>query len=120
MQRECSRGNRLCTGLRTLSMGVVRALFVLFISWLLLLSGFSTSYLSYSEHTFFVRDHMLVNLAAAVVCLVLLALLHRKKDALSARVRASRLGRYWNFACLKRAILLILLAEGVFLSLIHI
>lgn len=114
MQGECRRGNRICTGLRTLSMWVVGALFVLFISWLLLLSGFSTSYLSYSEHTFFVRDSMLINVLAAAVCLALMALLHGKKDMLSAKVRASRLGSYWNFACLKRTILLILLAEGVF------
>ena len=114
MQRECSRGNRLCTGLRALSVRVVGALFVLFISWLLLLSGFSTSYLSYSEHTFFVRDSMLVNVLAAAAFLALLALLHWKKDGISACLRRSRLGPYLTFDGLKRTILLILLAEGVF------
>ena len=114
MQKEGSRGNRLCTGLRALSVRVVGALFVLFISWLLLLSGFSTSYLSYSEHTFFVRDSMLVNVLAAAVFLALLALLHWKKDGISACLRRSRLGPYLTFDGLKRTILLILLAEGVF------
>ena len=114
MQREGSRGNRLCMGLCALSMQIVGALFVLFISWLLLLSGFSTSYLSYSEHTFFVRDSMLINILAAAAFLALLALLHWKKDGISARLRRSRLGPYLTFSRLKRLILLGLLAEGVF------
>lgn len=113
MQKECRRGNRFCMGLRALSVRVVGVLFLLFISWLLLLSGFSTCYLSYGEHTFFVHDSMLVNVLAVVVLLALLALLHWKKDRLSARLRGSRLQPYLTFACIKRFLLLALLAEGI-------
>ncbi len=114
MQKEGSRLGRICDALRALSLRVIGVLFLVFISWLLLLSACSTSYLSYSEHTYFVRDSLRNNILAAVICLGVLALLSRNKEAIERRLPMERLRSVLTFERVKRAVLWILLAEGVF------
>jgi hypothetical protein len=96
-----------------LSLTVVGVLFGIINSWLLLLSGFSTSYIATgsSEKTFLVADHILPQLVAVLLLLAVLVLLRKKSAAIRARFPALASLR---FDQTKRLLLLLHFLLGAF------
>ena len=54
-------------------------IFGLFVIWLTFLSGFSTSYLNnHTEHTYYVKDNIILNIGVIIVVLFLVYFLYNR------------------------------------------
>ncbi|MDO5547838.1 MAG: hypothetical protein Q4F79_05045 [Eubacteriales bacterium] len=113
MQWNSTRFDRFRHGMDRLSLAVVGILFCIINVWLLLLSGFSTSYISTgsSEKTFFVQDSMLCNLISTVLVLLFCVFLRKQWAAIR---RTSPFLSSLTFVRAKRLLLGITLLLGVF------
>lgn len=116
MQHAVSRSDRVRRGFHTFALTLVGMLFALINVWLLLLSGFSTSYISSgnSEKTFFVRDHILLNVLAAGILLLVLFVLRRKESAVRKQLSRFSFFRSLTFVKAKRILLAVTFLFGMF------
>lgn len=96
-----------------LSIAVVGTLFAIINIWLLLLCGFSTSYISKREKTYITGDSMLLHIIAAVLFIAVLYIIRRKCDTLKAAVRRLPFCGSMDFAQAKRLLLYIIFAMGL-------
>lgn len=116
MQHAVSPPDRIRRGFYTFALTLVGVLFALINVWLFLLSGFSTSYLSSgnSEKTFFVQDHILLNLLAAGIFLLVLFALRRKESVIRKRLSQFSFFRSLTFVKAKRILLTVTFLFGIF------
>lgn len=112
MQSNSTPFDRFRRTIDFLSLAVVGVLFSIINVWLLLLSGFSTSYISTgsSEKTFFVRDNILLNLLVTALILLVLLVLRKK----SSVIRRIPFVASLTFVRTKRLLLTIIFLFGVF------
>lgn len=116
MQHSAAPSDRFLRGIHAFSAALVGVLFALINVWLLLLSGFSTSYISSgsSEKTFFVRDHILLNLIAAALLILVFLLLRRKNTAIRNSLSRFSFFRTMTFSRAKRILLAAAFLFGMF------
>ncbi len=110
---DSNKTGKFSEGFDILAVSVVGGLFALIDLWLLLLSGFSMSYVTVREKTYFVSDSMLMHLASLGILLLLLLFIRRNCERLKAGVKKLPFCHDMGFVKAKRILLGIVFFMGL-------